>query len=131
MLDTNIVSAAIRGKARLDERLLALEPFDWCISAVTRSELQFGLARRPEATTLARHVHAFLAVARTEPWSVAAADVHGRLRAELAARGSPIGGFDEMIAAHALALGAVLVTDNVRHFNRVPGLKVENWLRAG
>jgi len=53
------------------------------------------------------------------------------LRAYLRAQGSPIGDFDEMIAAHALALDAILVTDNVRHFERISGLRIENWLRQG
>ncbi|WP_232245958.1 hypothetical protein [Delftia acidovorans] len=56
---------------------------------------------------------------------------YGQLRAYLRAQGSPIGDFDEMIAAHALALDAILVTDNVRHFERIPGLRIENWLRQG
>ena len=64
-------------------------------------------------------------------WDEQAADRHGRLRARLRGLGAPIGDFDEMIAAHALSLGAVLVTDNVRHFERVGGLVIENWVRAG
>lgn len=131
LLDTNIASAALRGDAAVDARLGALRPGDWCISAVTRAELRFGLAKRPDAVRLKQLVEAFLALARTEPWSAAAADRHGALRAHLQARGERIGDFDEMIAAHALALGAVMVTDNVRHFSRVPGLDVANWLRAG
>jgi tRNA(fMet)-specific endonuclease VapC len=63
------------------------------------------------------------------PWAGGAADAHGRLRAKLEVAGSRIGDFDEMIAAHALALGAVLVTDNTRRFRRVRNLELENWLR--
>lgn len=129
MLDTNIASAAMRGDAGIDRRLSELVPGAWCISAITRSELQYGLALKPEATRLARVVNAFLAVADVAAWDAAAADAHGRLRAALQAQGKPIGVFDEMIAAHALAIGAVMVTDNIRHFERVPGLVVENWLR--
>ncbi|MDZ7856835.1 type II toxin-antitoxin system VapC family toxin [Sphaerotilus sp.] len=130
LLDTNAVSAALRGAPGIDQRLLALDADDWCISAVTHSELRYGLALRPEALRLARMVEAFLQTATTAPWDAAAAEVHGRLRAALRQRGTPIGDFDEMIAAHALALGAVLVTDNVRHFEQVPGLVIENWQRA-
>lgn len=129
MLDTNAASAAMRGTAGMDERLRRLQPAQWCISAVTRSELRYGSARMPEATKIARYVDGFLATARTEPWDEAAADMHGRLRARLSLRGTPIGDFDEMIAAHALALDAVLVTDNTRHFKRVDGLALENWVR--
>lgn len=63
------------------------------------------------------------------PWDAKAANRHGELRADLKARGKPIDDFDEMIAAHALTVGAVVVTDNTRHFSRVPGLVIENWLR--
>lgn len=129
MLDTNVASAAMRGTAGLDQRLAQLDPSQWCISAVTRAEIRDGAALKPEATKLALCVEAFFEAAITVPWDEAAADVHGRLRAELRRNGTPIGDFDEMIAAHALALGAVLVTDNVRHFERVNGLAIENWVR--
>jgi tRNA(fMet)-specific endonuclease VapC len=130
MLDTNAVSAVMRGNPLMDERLLQLDPADWCISAVTHSEICYGLALRPEATTLIRAADAFLAVATTLAWDSAAAAGHGRLRAQLRQAGTPIGDFDEMIAAHALSVGAVLVTDNERHFRRIPGLPVENWIRS-
>ena len=129
LLDTNMASAAMRGVAVVDARLRALQPSDWCISAVTRAELQFGVALRPGATKVARIVEAFLAVAHTAAWDAHAADQHGRVRADLRRAGTPIGDFDEMIAAHALALGAVVVTDNVRYFERIEGLVLENWLR--
>jgi len=129
MLDTNIASAAIRGRPAIDERLRALPMGSWCISAVTRAELRFGVEQRPHAVQLAQLVDAFLLVAPAVAWDSSAADAHGRLRAKLEVAGSRIGDFDEMIAAHALALGAVLVTDNTRHFRRVRNLELENWLR--
>jgi tRNA(fMet)-specific endonuclease VapC len=130
MLDTNAASEAIRGNAAFDARLQALSPGQWCISAVTCSELRFGIARRPEAVRLHRIVQEFLRIAPILPWDAQAAMRHGDLRAHLKAGGTPIGDFDEMIAAHALATGAVVVTDNTRHFARVPGLVLDNWLRA-
>ena len=131
MLDTNAVSVALRGQEALDARLSQLDSGQWCISAVTRAELRYGLALKPQAKHLPRLVNAFLDVAHTAPWDAAAADAHGKLRAALRRAGTPIGDFDEMIAAHALALGAVLVTDNEKHFRRVKGLVVENWERSG
>lgn len=128
LLDTDTVSRALRGTAGVDERLLALEPGEWCISAVTRAELRYGLAIRPEATRLAELVEAFLAAALCMPWGPAAADHHGRVRARLRAAKVTIGAFDEMIAAHALSLDAVLVTGNTRHFGHVAGLRREDWL---
>jgi tRNA(fMet)-specific endonuclease VapC len=129
MLDTNCVSALMRGETKLDARLLAMDPSAWCISAVTHSEICYGLALRPNATRLLRAADHFFAMAITAAWDAAAATAHGQLRARLRLAGTPIGDFDEMIAGHALALGAVLVTDNVKHFKRVQGLVVENWLR--
>jgi tRNA(fMet)-specific endonuclease VapC len=130
MLDTNAVSVVLRGHDGIDTKLSALEGDDWCISAVTRAELRFGVALKPEAKQLARLVSGFLELSTTAPWDADAADAHGKLRAALRKAGTPIGDFDEMIAAHALALGCVLVTDNVQHFKRVKGLKIENWVRA-
>ncbi|MEW6282191.1 MAG: PIN domain-containing protein [Candidatus Eremiobacterota bacterium] len=129
MLDTDTASGAIRGHATLDSRLTSLSARSWCISAVTRAELRFGLALRPQARKLARLVQAFLDTAWTAPWDESAADHHGTLRALLRTSGSPIGDFDEMIAAHCLSLDGILVTGNLQHFSRVPGLRVENWLR--
>jgi tRNA(fMet)-specific endonuclease VapC len=129
MLDTSIASAVIAGRVDLDARLETIGPAWWCISAVTRAELRFGVMRRPEATKLARLVDAFLVAARTEPFDGRAADEFGRVRAELERRGEGIGVADELIAAHARSIGAVIVTDNARHFSRVPRLSIENWLR--
>lgn len=129
MLDTNAASEAMRGHPAFDAKLQALPPGQWCISAVTCSEIRYGVAKRPEAVRLHRIVDEFLRIVPILPWDAQAASRHGALRADLNARGMPISAFDEMIAAHALALGAVVVTDNTRHFARVPGLVIENWLR--
>ena len=130
LLDTNTAVAALRGAAGLDSRLQGLQPDEWCISAVTNAEMRFGVALKPKAVQLARYVDAFLAVARTEPWDAACAEFHAIVRAQLRGKGQVLGDFDEMIAAHALSLGAVLVTDNVRQFGLVPGLVIENWQRG-
>ena len=127
LLDTDTVSHALR-RPVLDQRLAALDPADWCISAVTRGELRYGLAIRPEATRLRALVEGFLAAARCAPWDEAAADRYGQLRASLRASGDSFGVFDEMIAAHALALGATLATGALRHFGRVTGLALEDWI---
>lgn len=129
MLDTNAASEIIRGNRAFDERLQVLSPGQWCISAVTRSEIRYGAALLPQAVRLHRLIDEFLRIAPTLAWDDRAADQHGVLRVELRMRGKPIGHFDEMIAAHALATGAVMVTDNVRHFSLIPGLVIDNWLR--
>jgi tRNA(fMet)-specific endonuclease VapC len=129
MLDTSTVSHIVRGATSLDHRMRDATPGAFCISVVTRSELQFGLALRPEKHQLAALVRALLAMLPALPWDQPASDAHGALRAHLRRTGKSIGDFDEMIAAHALACGATLVTDNMKHFKRVPALRVENWLR--
>jgi tRNA(fMet)-specific endonuclease VapC len=129
MLDTKAASEAMRGHAVFDTKLLALPAGQWCISAVTCSEIRYGAALRPEAIRLQRMVAEFLRIAPVLPWDMAAAERHGALRAEMRTRGTLIGDFDEMIAAHGLAIGAVVVTDNTKHFSKVPGLVIENWLR--
>lgn len=130
MLHTNVASAVIKGHEAAEQRLRALPMDGWCISALTRSELRFGLALKPEATKLVRIVNAWLELAPVAPWDTAAADAYAELRAQLQVTGTTIGVFDEMIAGHALALGAVVVTNNVRHFSRATGLAVEDWLKA-
>lgn len=127
MLDSDTCSYALKGRHDIDQRLLALDPADVCISSVTRGEIRFGVAKNPAATSLAERAAAFLAHVRAEPWDERAADRYGEVRAHLLQHGRPIGPLDELIAAHALALDAVLVTNNERHFREVPGLRLENW----
>jgi tRNA(fMet)-specific endonuclease VapC len=128
LLDTDTCSYAMRGgSAKLDTRLQEASDGTVAISAVTRAELRFGLEKRGNPRGLARLVNGFLDNVSVAPWDGIAADHFGRLRAQLERGGTPIGIFDTMIAAHALALKAVLVTNNKRHFERVRALKVENW----
>ena len=131
MLDTDTVSYAIRGQSpALDARLAAAPPRDLCISVVTRGELLFGVQLKPSATRLARVIDQFLARLPSLAWDDAAASHFASLAAALQLAGSPIGRMDAMIAGHARALGAVLVTNNTRHFARVANLQVENWTVA-
>jgi tRNA(fMet)-specific endonuclease VapC len=128
MLNTDTASYAIRGTSSLlDQRLHATRPKDLCISVITRSELLFGVALNPQAHTLARVVDQFLAVVPSLPWDDTAAASYARSSAQLQRSGKPIGTMDALIAAHALAVDAVLVTHNTRHFSQVQGLKLEDW----
>jgi tRNA(fMet)-specific endonuclease VapC len=128
MLDTDTSSYLIRGSApALDKRIRALAPEKVCISSVTRAELLFGVRLKDGATRLSRLVDQFLYRIKSLPWDAVAADRFAALAAELTRAGTPIGAMDAMIAGHALAVGAVLVTNNMRHYARVGGLLVENW----
>lgn len=130
LLDTNTASFIIRGgPAPLLARLQAKPVSSIGISTITEGELLYGLARKPGATTLSAAVTAFLRHVQALPWDSEAADSYGRLRAALEAAGTPLGGMDTLIAAHALAVGAVLVT-NDQAFRHVPGLAIEDWTAA-
>lgn len=128
LLDTNICIYLIKGKPqRLLDRLREVDINTIAVSSITVADLQYGVAKsaRPEQNALA--LAAFLAPLGVEPFDDAAAGAYGPVRAVLERAGTPIGSMDILIAAHALALGRTVVTNNVREFDRVVGLKVENW----
>lgn len=129
MLDTNIASYLLRGGyPRLEQRLRRERVDAVCISAITRAELRYGVARvLPAATRLAREVERFLQGITVLPWDAGAADAYGPVRVALERAGQPIGAFDTQIAAHALVADLTLVTHNVDEFRRVAGLRVEDW----
>lgn len=129
MLDTDTASYLLKGLApAVDERAAALPAAKLCISAITRAELLLGVQLKPGATRLAQLVDQLLLRIRTLPWDETAADRFAGIAAKLHRAGTPIGTLDTQIAAHALAAEAVLVTNNLRHFERVPGLALENWV---
>ena len=129
MLDTSLCIALMRGKADAAlERLTRLQVDEAGISTITLSELFYGAAKskRPGATQA--QVRSLCAPLVIAPFDAAAAITSGDVRASLESRGRPIGPNDVLIAGHALSLGAIILTANVREFSRVPGLIVENWL---
>ena len=127
LLDTNTASYVIKGNfPRVRARLLKVPMAEVGISVVTEAELRFGVARRPEATTLKRVVEEFLLRVESLPWNSEVAEHYAQIRAALEKGGEPMGNLDLMIAAQAVAAGVVLVTrDHV--FRRVKGLRVEDW----
>jgi len=133
MLDTDICSYAIRGHSRhIEERLTDLPPEEVCISVITRAELLYGLKGLPETHRLQRSVQRFLRLARTLAWDADAAGFYADIRHQLVTSGQPIGELDMMIAAHSLAAGAILVTNNTRHYERIrQPLTLENWSEPG
>lgn len=109
------------------ERIVEHSRADLCISSITLAGIHFG-AERVNARRLHRSIERFVHDMVVLPFDESCARTYGKLAAALAARGETIGDFDTMIGAHALTLGLTLVTNNARHFARVPGLRTENWL---
>lgn len=126
MLDTNTVSYALRGVGGVERRLLAQRPSEVCISAVTLAELRIG-ADQKRSAKLHALIDRFVATVAVVSFDSGAASRFGTLGAALLRRGVPIGQFDTLIAAHAMALDVTLVTSNIKHFARIEGLRLENW----
>lgn len=128
LLDTNICIHLIRGRSPgVLRRFEGYAVGEIGVSSVTAAELYFGVekSRRPEENR--RALEQFLLPLEVAAFDGGAAVAYGYVRADLEAKGTPIGPLDTLIAAHAVALGSTLVTSNVGEFSRVPGLKVEDW----
>ncbi len=130
LLDTNTLSALVSNpEGIVYRRMQQAGAENLCTSIMVAAELRFGIALRGSAQLTAA-VEGILRRLDVVPFESPADRIYGALRAELRRRGTPIGGNDLFIAAHALALDCRLVTDNAREFERVDGLQVENWLRV-
>ena len=126
LLDTDSVSFALRGQGRVAERIRDEKPSSLSISAITLAELRYG-ADRKGSRKLHGLIDTFAAAIEVVAFDEAAALEFGRIGSLLAERGTPIGEFDVLIAAHAVAMRRTLVSHNLRHFSKVPGLSVETW----
>jgi tRNA(fMet)-specific endonuclease VapC len=127
MLDTDMVSFALRGIGGVGARLAERRRSQLCLSAITVAELRFGADKRRSAK-IHRSIHAFLSGIDVLAFDNAAAERFGTIAAALAIAGGPIGQMDTLIAGHALSVGATLITSNQRHFSKVTGLKIESWV---
>ena len=129
MLDTDIASYVIKGRSPdVEAKLMAIVPSMVCISAVTRAELMYGLKRLPAGHRLQLGVRQFLKIVGVLSWDAEASDYYADIRRQLVSTGQRIGELDMMIAAHSLSAGAVLVTNNVRHYSRIEApLSLVNW----
>lgn len=126
MLDTNTVSHLIKEHPAVVRRVVAAPMASLCISAITEGELLFGLAKRPDAKRLHLAVRELLRRVDVLPWNASAAERYGRVRADMARVGKVLAPLDLLIATHALAVGAVLVT-NDSAFGQVAELQLEDW----
>jgi tRNA(fMet)-specific endonuclease VapC len=131
MLDTDIASYVIKdyGGTHVLSRLSALRSDEACVSALTRAELLSGLKKLPSKHRLHTGVRKFLNSVIILPWESEAAAFYAEIRYELTRTGNLIGEIDMLIAAHAIAADAVLVTNNTRHFKRIKlPLLMSNWM---
>ena len=128
MLDTNIVIYTIKNRPNSARKAFIKHEGQMCISSVTWGELVYGAERSSQPERNLADIEALAARLEVAPFEFSGATHFGQLRAELYKEGKPIGPYDMMIAGHARALGLVLVTNNLKEFKRVPGLRVENWL---
>lgn len=131
LLDTNIISYYLRRSSpSLEKRVnSALQKGACAISAITRAELRFGQAYLGLGDMRRLLIDSFLLRLPNLSWSIDAADQYGQLKAQLQRTGFPIGELDTQIAAHALAENLILITHNTKHFERIEGLKMEDWMQ--
>jgi tRNA(fMet)-specific endonuclease VapC len=128
LLDTNIVSDLVRNpQGRAAAKIAGLGENEVATSIIVAAELRYGAAKKG-SERLASQLEKILGALEVIPFEAPADAAYGVARVALEAAGTPIGGNDLLIAAQALALDMVLVTNNEREFRRVRGLKVENWL---
>ena len=128
LLDTNTASYSLRNAfPELDARLAGLEPQSFALSCVTEGELLYGLRLRPELVKLHHSVNGLIERARVLPWDSAAANAYAGLRASLRKQGVGIGALDLMIAAHALSIQAILITNDKALLQLGHMLAVEDW----
>jgi tRNA(fMet)-specific endonuclease VapC len=129
LLDTNIISDLVRRpQGAVADRIREVGEANICTSIIVAAELRYGAAKKGSARLTAQ-LDAILAMLTVLSLEVPADDLHGRLRTRLERVGQPIGGNDLLIAAQAVALGHVLVTDNEGEFDRIEALTCQNWLR--
>ena len=132
LLDTDILSNLMKRApaSALVTRLARVRPEDQFTSSVTLGELLYGAHRSSRTATLLERIEeTLLPELPVLPFDAAAARRYGEIRAELERRGNPIGDADTRVASIALSRGLTVVTGNERHFRRVPGLEIENWLK--
>ena len=130
LLDSNICIAILKHQSQRIRRKLSSIPVGQVgTSSIVLAELHYGIEQSTQKKKNEEALNDFLDFIMVLEWPNEAAHHYGRIRSELKKAGTPIGAMDLLIAAHALALDAILVTDNVTEFQRVADLRIENWLR--
>ena len=128
MLDTNACIAVInQNPLRVRQRLLQVSPTEVAISEIVRYELAFGVCKSQQPERNQARLNSFLRSVQVLEWGEAQSVTAAQIRCELARKGTPIGHYDNLIAAHARSLDVTLVTHNTREFGRIEGLRIEDW----
>lgn len=128
MLDTNICIFTIKNRPQSVREAFTRHHGQMCISTITLMELIYGAEKSSDPGRNLLSIEGFAARLEVLNYDKEAAAHTGQLRAELARIGKPIGPYDQMIAGHARSQGLILVTNNRREFDRVPGLRIEDWV---
>ncbi|OUL23254.1 VapC toxin family PIN domain ribonuclease [Nostoc sp. RF31YmG] len=129
LLDTNICIYIIKQKPqKVLDKFQTLSICDVGISSITVAELEYGVAKSQQQEKNRTALLQFLLPLEIVDFKPAAATIYGSIRSDLESRGIIIGAMDMLIAAHALSLGVILVTNNIREFSRIPTLLLENWV---
>ena len=129
MLDTNICIYIIKKKPlQVIKKFQTIKISGIGISSITLSELEYGVEKSQKKEQNRLALFQFLTPLEIKVYDEAAAYAYGKIRSKLEKIGKPIGSLDFLIAAHALSLKSILITNNDKEFKRVPGLKIENWI---
>jgi len=130
MLDTNICSYIIKQRpSEVLKKFEKVQKDQICISILTYAELQYGVERASSKRINQEIIEAFVDRLKILPWDMEAAQHYAKIRNYLEKQGTPIGSMDMMIASHARSQDYTIVTNNLREFERVPNLKLENWAK--
>jgi tRNA(fMet)-specific endonuclease VapC len=130
LLDTNVCINYLKGNTDIIRRLSSVAPSVVFVCSIVKAELLYGAMRSNNPSRAQQVQNAFLSQFHSFPFDDQAALIHSRIRAQLAAQGTPIGPYDAQIAAIALTHDLILVTNNTRGFRRVENLKIEDWQTA-
>jgi tRNA(fMet)-specific endonuclease VapC len=128
MLDTNICSYILKNHpAAVKQKFEEVGTENICISSIVLAELYYGAAKHPKGVVIRREIDDFVSRLVVLPWDEVVADHYGAIRTALEKAGTLVGAMDMLIAAHAKSCGATLVSNNLREFDRIKGLKTANW----
>ena len=128
MIDTNIAIYTVKNRPARVRVAFKKHSGEMCLSSVSMGELIYGAEKSSQVESNLAVIEGFAARLRVASFDTRAAMHFGQLRAELSKSGKIIGPYDMLIAGHARSMGLILVSNNLREFNRIPGLRVENWV---